>query len=479
MLPLPKMLLVASALFLIAFPTVASPAFPFPPSGPLPPAKNQQLARAIFRDLVAVHSVHDVGTQQAADVVVHYLKANGISASDIHELADPKYPRQMNVVVRLHGAGHGKPIMWLGHLDVVEAKPEDWSLPPFQLTERDGYFYGRGATDMKEDDAAMLASFLRLKHEGFVPEQDIILAFTADEEVGEEEDGAAWLAKEKRSLVNAGLLIDTDGSSGEIENGRRLDFNVETSEKTYVTYTLDITNKGGHSSEPRPDNPIYSLANALTRLSHYQFPITLLPTTREYFRQMAAFQTGERRSDMLAVAGPKVDMAATKRLTDVPPFNAILHSTCVATMLKAGVQENALPAHAQATVQCRIMPGETVNGTRDTLVRIIDDPEIKVSVLGMVTSAPESPPSPALFSAITNVVHSMWPGVPVIPSMSAGASDSIFMRNAGIPSYGLSGVWGDIHDPRAHGRDERIESGDFYASVEFTYRLMKALATGQ
>jgi acetylornithine deacetylase/succinyl-diaminopimelate desuccinylase-like protein len=479
MLPAPKLWLIASATLALALSAAASSAIGFPPPGPLPPAQTQMLARTILRDLIAVHSIHDVGTRQAADVVVRYLKDNGFAASDIHELADPKFPEQMNVVVRLHGVGHGKPVLWLGHLDVVEAKAEDWSLPPFQLTERDGYFYGRGATDMKGDDAAMLASLIRLKHEGFVPVRDVIVAITADEEVGEDQDGAAWLVNARRSLVDAGLVIDTDGSSGEIENGRRLDFDVETSQKTYVTYNFDLTNKGGHSSEPRPDNAIYSLANALTRLSRYQFPIALLPTTREYFRQMASFQTGEIRSDMLAVAGPKLDLAAATRLSKIPPFNAILHSTCVATMLKAGVQANALPAHAQATVQCRIMPAETAEGTRATLVKVIADPAIKISVLGIVTSAPESPLSPTLFNALTGTVHSMWPGAPVVPSMSAGASDAIFMRNAGIPSYGLSGVWADIHDPRAHGRDERIQSGSFYASVEFTYRLMKALANSR
>ncbi|HEX3673295.1 MAG TPA: M20/M25/M40 family metallo-hydrolase [Rhizomicrobium sp.] len=448
-----------------------------PPPGPMPPVDNQKLAHDIFKEIVEVHSVHDVGTKGVADILVRYLKAGGFTDADIHVVPEDKYPNQVNVVVRLKGKGKGKPVMWMGHMDVVEAKAEDWTLPPFQFTEKDGYFYGRGTSDMKDEDAAMAASLIRLKQEGYVPDRDIIVAFTADEEVGLEQDGPAFLLKEHPDLIDAGLVINPDGGSGEIENGKRLDFGIETSQKTYVTFTLDVTNKGGHSSEPRPDNAIYQLANGLVKLSHYQFPITLNATTKLYFQRMAAFQTGQTRADMLAVSGAKPDMKAAERLTHIVPMNAILHSTCVATMLKAGVQENALPAHAQATVQCRIMPTETPDGTRATIVKVLGDPGITVTQLGEVTSAPESPPTPAVFDKVTKVVHSMWPGVPVIPQMAAGASDSIFTRNAGIPSYGIGGGWNDLNDIRMHGRDERHEIKDFYSSVEFTYRLMKELST--
>jgi len=450
-----------------------------PAPGPMPPADNQKLAHDIFKELVEIHSVHDVGTKETAAVMAKYLLAGGFAPEDVHVLPETKYPNQVNVVVRLHGKGKGKPILYICHMDVVEAKAADWTLPPFQFIEKDGYFYGRGTSDMKDEDSAVAASLIRLKQEGFVPDRDIIVAFTADEEVGEEQDGPAFLLAEHRDLVDAGLVIDPDGGSGEIENGKRLDFGVETSEKTYVTFTLDVMNKGGHSSEPRPDNAIYELANGLTKLSKYQFPITLNATTRIYFKSMAAFQTGKKRADMLAVAAPKPDMKAAMRLTRDVPMNAILHSTCVATMLNAGVQENALPAHAQATVQCRIMPNETVEGTRKTIAKIVGDPAIKVSQLGMVTAAPESPPTKALMHSVETVVHSMWPGVPVIPDMAAGASDSIFTRNAGIPSYGIGGGWNDIDDIRMHGRDERHEIGDFYQTVEFTYRLMKELSKSE
>ena len=469
----------APALLIAAMLGGAAPS-PIPPPGPMPPADNQKLAHDIFRDLVQIHSVHDVGTQGTADVIVKYLKANGFTDADIHVVPElPLYPKQVNVVVRIKGKGEGKPVMWICHMDVVEAKAEDWTLPPFQFIEKDGYFYGRGTSDMKDEDAAVAASLIRLKKEGFVPDRDIIVAFTADEEVGEEQDGPAYLLKNDRALVDAGLVMDPDGGSGEIENGKRLDFGVETSEKTYVTYTLDVTNKGGHSSEPRPDNAIYTLANGLVKLSHYQWPITFNATTKLYFKNMAAFQTGQMKADMLAVSGDRPDMQAAQRLTADVPMNAILHSTCVATMLKAGVQENALPAHAQATVQCRIMPTETPNETRATIARVVGDPDIKVTQLGMVTAAPESPPTPQVMGAVAKVADSMWPGVPVIPDMAAGASDAIFTRNAGIPSYGVGGGWNDINDIRMHGRDERHEIGDFYSTVEFTYRLMKELSAAK
>ena len=444
--------------------------------GPQPPADNKALALDIFKELVGIHSSDTIGTKEIADAIAKRLLANGFAPADVHLLPEEKYPNQVSVVVRYHGKGKGKPILWNCHIDIVDARPEDWSLPPFKLTEKDGYFYGRGTSDMKDQDTAVLATLIRLKKEGFVPDRDIIVAFTADEEGDWNQDGMAYLMREHKDLVDAEFAVNPDGDSGEIDHDRRIDYGVETSEKTYVTYTMTVTNKGGHSSQPRPDNAIYELANGLVKLQKFQFPIHTNATTRLYFERMAALQTGQRRADYLAMAKPEFDPAAAQRLATDVPINAILHSTCVATMLNAGVQENALPARAIATVQCRIMPDETVAGTKATLEKVVDDPAIKVDVLGPVITAPESPPSPKIFRKIETVVHSMWPGAPVIPNMSAGASDSIFTRNGGIPSYGISGGWIDIHDIRAHGRDERREEHAFYESVEFTHRLMLELS---
>jgi acetylornithine deacetylase/succinyl-diaminopimelate desuccinylase-like protein len=382
----------------------------------------------------------------------------------------------VNVVVRLKGSGKGKPILWNGHMDVVEAQPRDWSLPPFQFIEKDGYFYGRGTSDMKDEDAAVAAALVRLKKERFIPDRDIIVAFTADEEVGEQQDGMWYLVREHRALVDAEFAINPDGGSGEIDNGKRLDFGIETSEKTYVTFMLEAINKGGHSSEPRTDNAIYQLANGLVRLERYEFPFKTNATTREYFARTALTQTGRTRTDMQALAASELDQAAARRVAADPPFNAILHSTCVATMLSGGHQENALAQRATATVQCRIMPDESVAGTQAAIQAAVADPGVTVKQLGAVVSAGESVLNPKLMDSVQAVVQSMWPGVTVIPNMAAGASDSIFTRQAGIPSYGIGGGWNDIHDIRMHGRDERHQIDDFYSSVEFTYRLMKELS---
>jgi acetylornithine deacetylase/succinyl-diaminopimelate desuccinylase-like protein len=447
-------------------------------AAPLPPPDNQTLAHDILRDLVAVRSVHAIGTRETAKILSEYFRKAGFARADIVTVADPKFPHQANVVVQLRGQNKdktkAKPVMWLGHMDVVDARPEDWTLPPFTLTEKDGYFYGRGTTDMKDGDAGVAAALIRLKREGYIPNRDIIAAFTADEEVGLEQDGPAWLLKNRRDLVDAGVAINADGASGEIANGKRLDYGIETSQKVYLTWHLDVTNKGGHSSEPRPDNAIYQLADGLSKLQHFSFPIRLNDTTRAYFRQMAQFETGACQADMLATA--KGDLAAAQRLTRDIAFNAVLHTTCVATMLAGGVQENALPANAQATVQCRVLPGESADSVRAAIAGAVADPAIKITMLGDFFPSPPSPLSPEVLGPVEAVVHDMWPGVPVIPVLAAGASDSIFTRAAGIPSYGISGEWDDIHDVRAHGRDERRKITDFYSSVEFTYRLMKALS---
>jgi acetylornithine deacetylase/succinyl-diaminopimelate desuccinylase-like protein len=456
--------------------TASVAAATLPPAGPVPPPATRQLAHDLLKEMVQVRSVHAVGTRAVADILVRYLKAGGFSDADLRVLPEEAYPAQVNLVVRLRGKGKAKPILWHGHLDVVEAIPKDWSLPPFQLTEKDGYFYGRGTTDMKDEDAAMAAALIRLKLEGFVPDRDIIVAFTADEEVGNEQDGMWYLLREHRALVDAQIAINPDDTSGEIENGRRLDFKVETSEKTYATFTLATANRGGHSSEPRADNAIYQLANGLVRLSHYEFPFKISPTMRSYFAKAALAQTGQMRADMQALAAPEPDLAAVRRVAVEPTFNALVHSTCVATMLAGGQQENALAQSATATVQCRLMPDETMAAAKAAIEAAVADPGITVTPLGTVTGGGESPPTPHLMAAVEQVVHSMWPGIMVLPYMSDGSSDSLYTRQAGIPSYVIGGGWSDIHDIRMHGRDERDEIGNFYSSIEFTYRLMKELS---
>jgi len=448
---------------------------------PVPPAADQKLAHDIFRDLVEIRSVHDVGTRGTADVVVKYLKANGFSDSEIHVAPETQYPNQVNVVVRIKGKGKGKPVMWICHMDVVDARAQDWTLPPFKFTEKDGYFYGRGTSDMKDEDAAVAESLIRLKKEGYVPDRDIVVAFTADEEVGLEQDGPQFLLQHRKDLVgDVGLVMNPDGGSGEIKDGKRLDFAIETVQKTYMTFKMETTNRGGHSSEPRPDNAIYQLAAGLTNVSRYVFPYKTNATTRAYFASISRFATGQVQTDLLALSKEPVDIAAAARLAKDTSLNAILHTTCVATMLRAGVQENALPSSADATIQCRVFPGETEEQTRATLANAAADPAITVSLLNPVAPAPETTPDPKVMAAVAEVVHGMWGNdIPVMPTMAAGASDSIYTRTAGMPSYGVGGGWSDIDDIRMHGRDERDKISNFYETVEFTYRIMKKLSTAQ
>src|ERR1700761_8026381 len=307
--------IVPAAAALIAASMLGAAAPVTPPPGPMPPADNQKLAHDIFKDLVEVRSVHDIGTQGTADVLVKYLKANGFTDADIHVAPETKYPNQVNVVVRIKGKGKGKPVMWICHMDVVDARAEDWTLPPYKFTEKDGYFYGRGTSDMKDEDAAVAASLIRLKKEGFVPDRDIVVAFTADEEVGLEQDGPNFLVKERKDLVgDVGLVMNPDGGSGEIKNGKRLDFAIETVQKTYMTFTMETTNKGGHSSEPRSDNAIYQLANGLTKLSAYQFPYKTNATTRAYFAAIGNMSSGQKKVDLLALSKEPLDQAAAKRV---------------------------------------------------------------------------------------------------------------------------------------------------------------------
>jgi acetylornithine deacetylase/succinyl-diaminopimelate desuccinylase-like protein len=476
-----KLAALAGALFLSSVATSA-PGWPAP--GPMPPQDNQRLAHDILAQLVAIRSVHDVGTKGVAEALYERFKAAGFSDREMHLVPEGPWPNQVNLVVRLAGQGAGKgagkPVMWICHMDVVDARRQDWSVPPFKLTEKDGFFYGRGTSDMKDEDAAAAAALIRLKKEGFVPDRDIIVAFTADEEVGLEQDGPAWLVKHDRNLVDAGWVMNPDGGSGEIVNGKRRDFSVETVQKTYMTFEWRTANKGGHSSEPRPDNAIYELASGLMRLARYQFPYKTNATTRAYFAMTAHTFRGRNEADFSALSQQPLDVAVARRVaaSDVA-INAILHTTCVATMLQAGVQENALPSGADATVQCRVFPGETEAQTLATLQQVAADPGIEVSLLHPVQPAPETVPDPKVMATITDVVHSMWPGVPVLPQMAAGASDSIFTRAGGIPSYGVGGGWNDLNDIRMHGRDERKEIGDFYATIEFTYRLMKKLGSAK
>lgn len=442
----------------------------------VPPEADLQLGRDMLKTLIEINTTHEHGSTAAAKAIQDWLLTAGFPPGDVVFIAPEGHPSKGNLVVRYRGKAPGKAVLFLGHLDVVEAKPEDWSVDPFKLTQKDGYFYGRGTIDMKDGDAALAESLIRLKRERFVPDHDIIVAFTADEEAGGDSNGPAFLLESHRDLIDAPLAINLDGGGGNLKNGAPFYFEVGTSEKTYVTYTLETTSPGGHGSLPGPDNAIYRLARGLGHLEAFKFPVMLTATTRASFGALATLDPGPSSADMKAVAQTPPDLAAAERLSQNVRFNALLRTTCVATLISGGHAENALPQRAKATVQCRMLPGDTEANVQSLIAGTLGDPAIKVTLDAPPIVSPESLPTADIMKKIGVLTHSMWPGVPIIPTMATGFSDDRQTRNAGIPSYDVSGIWEDADENRAHGRDERVGIQAYDESVEFTYRLIKAMA---
>ena len=437
--------------------------------------RDRQLARDILAELIGINTTLEHGsTTPAATAMAARLRAAGFPDSDVALVGAAE--RNRNLVARLRGTGRRRPILLLAHLDVVEALPSDWSLDPFSLTERDGYFYGRGTSDIKDMAAIFVATLIRFKREGFVPDRDIILALTAGEETGVD-NGVRWLLANRRDLIDAQYCINGDAGDPLWRNGRRLARVVEASEKVYHDVRLEVHNPGGHSSLPVPDNAIYRLAAALERLAAFRFPVSLNDVSRAYLERMAATQPPEVAADMRAVARIPMDTAAAARLSAQSPlFNSILRTTCVATRLEAGHANNALPQTARAVVNCRMLPQDPAAHVEATLRAVVADSAVAVSAIDTAVPSPPSPLVPEVFAPLERVTQELWPGVPVIPAMETGATDGLFLRNAGMPVYGVSGVFLDADDIRAHGRDERIRVSDYFAGAEFSYRFVRALA---
>jgi acetylornithine deacetylase/succinyl-diaminopimelate desuccinylase-like protein len=452
----------------------------------LPPA-DRQLARDIFQQLIETNTTDSVGSvTEAATKMRQRLLTAGFAADDL-KLLGPN-DRKMNLVATYHGKPGSalKPILVICHLDVVEAKREDWTTDPFKFIEKDGYFYGRGTEDIKEADAALVTAFIRMKREAFVPDRDIIMALTADEEGGKS-NGVDWLEKNHKELMQAEFVINPDAGGVWVEKGKVVEFDVEAIEKTYADYRLTAVNKGGHSSLPVPDNAIYHVTDALGRIEKKPFPVELNAVTRSYIAQMSGIQTGQTAADMKSVLQSPIDSSALARLSQVPVYNSTLRTTCVATMMTAGHAPNALPQKAQANVNCRILPGHSPEEVRKELIRIVADPAVTIEFVtdaGMVmengserTSAPPPPVNATVQGALEQVVKELWPGLPIVPTMEPGASDSIYTTAAGTPSYGLNGFQMDKDDVRFHGRDERLGVESFYKGVQFTYLYLKALTS--
>jgi acetylornithine deacetylase/succinyl-diaminopimelate desuccinylase-like protein len=438
-----------------------------------PLSPDQQLARAIYKELIEINTTHSTGnTTKAAAAVAKRLRAAGFTARDLHLLGPT--PAKGGLVARLHGNGVQKPLLLLAHLDVVEAKREDWSVDPFKLLEQDGFFYGRGSLDDKAMAAIFVAQLIRLKREHVQTKRDIILVLTADEEGGPD-NGVDWLLKHHRDLVEADLVIN-EGGGGRMREGRYLLNGVQASEKTYTDFQLEVKDKGGHSSLPTKDNAIYRLAAGLGRLEKHEFPVELNEVTRAYFERSARIESGQIGTDMAALLHDPPDSAAVARLAGIPSYNAMLRTTCVATRLDGGHANNALPQTARANVNCRILPGHTEDEVRQTLVHVLADDRISVTETEGGSAGPASPLDPELMQAVESITEAMWPGVPAVPTMSTGASDSRYFRSAGIRAYGVSGIFVDMDDIRAHGKDERLGVRQFYEGQEFLHRLVMALA---
>jgi acetylornithine deacetylase/succinyl-diaminopimelate desuccinylase-like protein len=445
---------------------------------------TRKLSHDIFKQLIEINSTDSVGSvTAAAEAVAQRFRDAGFAETDM-QLLGPN-DRKKNLVVRLHGTGKRKPLLLIGHLDVVEAHREDWTTDPFSFVEKDGFYYGRGTQDMKSGDAIMATTLIRFKKEGFIPDRDIILALTADEEGGKS-NGVDWLLKNHRELIDAEMVFNHDGGGILSDKGKAVMMTVDATEKLYQDFQLSVTNPGGHSSLPRPDNAIYALAAGLARLQNYQFPFELNEVTRAYYERMAKVETPERAAEIKEMLKNPPDAGAVARLSQDPIDNSTIHTTCVATRFNAGHANNALPQRAEANVNCRILPGHPAEEVREELIKVFADPKITVRYAentGVSDTPPNRksfPPPPLrqdVFGPLEKITSEMWPGIPVIPEMATGASDGVYTMGVGWPTYGIAGIAIDRDDIRAHGRDERLGVESYYKGVDFYYRFLKAVTS--
>ena len=441
------------------------------------PDTDAKLARDIFEELIQINTTQSAGdTHKAAQAMAARLLAAGFPAADVQVFETG--PKRGNLVARLRGTGRRKPLMLLAHLDVVEANREDWTTDPFKLVEKDGYFYGRGTADDKAMAVGWVVNLIRYKKEGYRPDRDLIVVLEADEEIADRHGyGITWLLKHQRPLIDAEFALN-EGSGVGMRDGKPVWNAIQTTEKLFQSFWLEVRNSGGHSSQPRKDNAIYELAAALGRVEKLELPILLNETTRRYFEKMAALETGQLATDMKAITAAKPDPTAVQRLAAMPPYNAQMRTTCIPTRLEGGHADNALPQLARAMVNCRIVPGQTIADVKQAIERAIADPRITMTVIKRDPPTDPSPIHPELFAAAEKLSQKFWPGIPVLPTMTAGATDGRHLRRAGIPTYGHSAIAADIFDMRAHGKDERIGVKAFHDSRQYLYELVKLLAGG-
>jgi acetylornithine deacetylase/succinyl-diaminopimelate desuccinylase-like protein len=437
------------------------------------PDAEKQLAQDIYKEFVEIQSGYTTGaTTPVAQAAAARLRAAGFPESDI--FVGGANPKKHNLVARYHGSGTRKPILLLAHTDVVEAKREDWNMDPFQFIEKDGFFYGRGTGDDKAQGAVWIANLIQYKREGFKPDRDIIVALTADEEGGGRYNGVDWLIKNHRDLIDADFALN-EGGWGETAAGKKISNDLQVSEKYVINFRFEVRNKGGHSSLPVQENAIYHLATTLEHLSNFGFPLKTNDVTAAYFREMSKIEAGSIKDDLAKVAEGSQD--AMRRVAAASPaWNATLRTTCVATLLEGGHAVNALPQLAAATVNCRVLPEDSVDYVQSTLQKVVADEQLSIKALGSPTPGRASPMRPDLLQAAAGATQKFWPGVPVVPIMVMGATDGRYLRDAGIDTYGIQGFFFDRDDIRFHGRDERMGVQSFYEGQAFLYELVKALA---
>lgn len=438
-------------------------------------SSNVQLADAILSDLVAENTAPSGGddTRAAVTLLAARLLAAGFDESEVLDVGQTEKLR--NLVVRYRSENPtAKPVLMMAHLDVVEALPEDWTVEPFVMTESDGYYYGRGTTDNKAGAAMLVANFIRLREEGFKPNRDLIVMLTADEE----STGAAaiWLTTEKRELIDAEFALNTDGGLVMLKDDEVRAFIMQTSEKVYVSFALEALDPGGHSSLPRADNAIARLARALVDLHKHEFPVDLNETTREFFTQWRKFASPEESALIQSVLENRSDPNIIARLEESPYYNSVARTTCVATQLSGGHAENALPQSARAVINCRVLPQTPAGSVAKIIETIAAAHDVSVTSIYDARPSPPSPLDPKVVKPVTDVARQLWPGIPLIPEMSTGATDGLFVRNAGIPVYGISAIAEDPDDIRAHGQDERVRIDSFRDATEYWYRLTKAIS---
>ncbi|HJO02669.1 MAG TPA: M20/M25/M40 family metallo-hydrolase [Acidobacteriota bacterium] len=439
---------------------------------------HESLATELLREIVGIRSSEAFpdNTRRLLEQLGRRLVTAGFSEDDVTFVDAGR----LNLVVRYRGTGQRDPLLTMAHVDVVDADAESWQADPFTLAEIDGYYYGRGTIDNKSGAVALVANFIRLRSEGYIPDRDILMVLTGNEE--STMSGISYLARERRELIDADFALNTDAvGGGELDaNGEPSTFRIQMAEKRYQTYELLATNPGGHSSRPRPDNAIYDLAEALVKLRGYQFPIQVSDIARESFR-VSGERTGGEQGELLRAAGAETaDPEALRRLAASDPLaNSTMRTTCVATMLESGVAENALPRLAKATVNCRILPEVEPSHVLATLREVVANESIEVRPVqsGGTVASLASPLRDDVVEPIRELVDQLWPGTAIMPEQATFATDGLFVRNAGVPVYGVSGLFGDSGDSRAHGLDERVRIDAFHDSIEFWYRLLKRFSS--